>query len=362
MRRAWGIGLAASLALAGCDVAGVAPKDLAGTPLDSAVQTELVGIVRDFLSAQQASQQVNVTGATLIADNSAGLLSNNGASLTRNAPLVAANSGGLLSNNGSTYRVAVTRDASPVQHVVLPDGNHFYRLGNPAAGAGLVETFVTRVPNVSTGFQVDDVSILVHSRMTVTLGDFDPIDWNTPVTNHYAIEVLKSPVFTNYRSDIRITAPPLGKTQLYVENAQYTLGTTPVTASATHSAFVTFGKGAQAVDLPTSGEERIRIGDSLLALSYQNASGQGVGSGTWSRGGQQPWPLTYTYDFEKNQAQMRVNLPEDRVMRLAVRPGMQVEGGDVVTASGESLATLVTRADGTILLRFSGGEESVLFE
>lgn len=364
MQRVWGIGLAASLALTGCTVPGADPASLAGDGLDPAQRDALTQAFRDLLSTQQARQQVNVTSAALIADNSAGILSNNGASLTRSAPLLAANAGGLLSNNGSTYRLAATRESAPVQHHVLSDGSHFYRLGNPAVGDSLVETFVTQVPNAAaSGFQVDDASILVHSRMTVTLGGFDPItELHLPVTNHYAIEVLKSPVFTGYQSEVRITAPPLGKTQQYVSTARYTLGALPVTAESTHSAFVTFGQGAQAVDLPTSGEERIRIGESLLQLSYQNVSSRGVGSGTWKQGDRDALPLTYDFDFAQNLAQMRLNLPQDRILRLAIRPGMQVEAGDAVDAQGETLATLAKREDGAIVLRFTGGDEVLLFD
>ena len=358
------MGLAASLALAGCDLPGAGPAEFSSKSLDPAQRGELADVFRDLLAAQQARQQVNVTSSALIADNSAGLLSNNGSSLTRSAPVLAANGSHLISNNGSTYRLAVTRDHAPLQHHVLPDGNHFYRLGNPTTGNSPVETFVTKLPNSAvSGFQVEDGAILVHARMTVTLGEFDPIsELFEPVTNHYAIEVLKSPVFEGYQSEVRITAPPLGKTQRYVSTARYTLGSLPVTAESTHSAFVTFGKGSQAVDLPTAGEERIQIGDTRLELSYQNVSGRGVGSGSWMRGQHGAYPLTYTYDFEQNLAQMRLNLPQERVLRLAIRPGMQIESGDALNAAGETVASLTKREDGAIVLRFTEGAEVLLFE
>ena len=364
MQRAWALGFAISLGLAGCSTPWGGPDALSGESLDPAQRNALTQAFRELLATQQANQQVNVTSASLIADNSAGLLSNNGASLIRNAPILSNNAGGLLSNNGSTYRLAASRDKTPAQHHVLADGNYFYRLGNPAAGDTLVETFVTRVPNTAaSGFQVDDTSILVHSRMNVTLGEVDLLNGlHQPVTNHYAIEVLKSPVFEDYQSEIQITAPPLGKTQLYVSSARYTQGGLPVTAEATHSAFATFGQGGQAVDLPMSGEERIRIGDSLLQLSYENVAGRGKGSGTWKRGDRDAIPLTYDFDFEKNLAQMHLNLPQDQALRLAIRPGMQVEAGDAVDAQGKVLATLARRGDGAIVLRFSESDEALLFE
>lgn len=364
MRQAWALGFAISLGLAGCSTPWGGPDMLSGKSLDSAQRNALTQAFRELLATQQANQQVNTTSAALIADNSAGLLSNNGASLTRNAPILSNNAGGLLSNNGATYRLSATRDKAPLQHHVLADGNYFYRLGNPAAGESLVETFITRVPSTAaTGFQVDDSAILVHARMTVTLGEFDPINGlHQPVTNHYAIAVLKSPVFQDYQSEVRITAPPLGKTQQYVSTARYTQGSLPVTAEATHSAFVTFMQGAQAVDLPMAGEERIRIGESLLQLSYQNVSGRGKGSGTWKRGDRDAIPLTYDFDFEKNLAQMRLSLGQEQTLRLAIRPGMQIEAGDAVDAQDKVLATLARRNDGAIVLRFNEGDETLLFE
>lgn len=362
MRRACGILLAASLGLLGCELPGT--RSVGGATLDPTARAELAAAFRDLLSAQQARQQVNVTASTLIADNSAGLISNNGASLTTNLPLVADNSAGLISNNESSYRLAATREKAPGQHHVLPDGSHFYRLGNPAAGDTLVETFVTRVPNAaSEGFEVADADLVMHAKMVVTLQPFDPVTGlDQPVTNRYQIEVVKSPVFTDYQSEVRITALPLGKTQQYVEDARYKLGALPVTAQATHSAFATFAVEGVATDLPTAGEERIRIGETRLALTYQNVSGQGVGSGTWTGRTSETWPLTYTYDFGRNLASMRVSLPQERALELQVRPGMEVTAGKVVSKAGETLATLAKREDGAIVLRFGSGDEAVLFE
>jgi hypothetical protein len=370
MRLSWGIMLALSLGLSGCDfpVAG-ANRDTDQARQHASLSAEdrdaMTQVFRDFLATQQARQQVNLTSSTLIADNSAGILSNHGSSLTKNAPLVAHNTGGLTSNGA--YRVAETRSQLPGAYQHLPDGNHFYRLAN---GEGtFVETFITRVPNASTtAFEVAAADILVHGEMTVTLpsadgsGSWD--DWMGDLlegsgTTHYAIKLLKSPILQGYASDVWITAPKNGgQTQRYVERATYIANGLPVTAEATHSAFAAFG----GVDLPTAGEERIRIGQSLLDLNYKNVSGNGVGLGTWKAEGREAWPLTYVYDFGKNLAEMRVSLPEERFLVLSIRPGMQVQAGSAVTKTGETLATLVKRTDGALVLRFSEGDEALLFE
>lgn len=324
--------------------------------LDPADREALVSAFQEFLTAQQARQQVNVTNGTLIADNSAGLISNNGASLVKNAPLIADNSAGLVSNNGNGYRLSATSERKPSEHHGMPDGTHYYRIGNPANLDTLVETFVTRTPNTSlTGFEVPDEDVVMHARMKAEFGD--PFE-EDPVTNRYAIEVLKSPVFTDFKSDIAITAPALGKTQLYVEKATYVSNGLPVVAEATHSAFASFG----GPDLPTSGEERIRIGETLLSLKYQNVSGKGVGDGSWTGASGEAWPLTYTFDFSRNQAEMQVSMPEERKLRLTLKPGLQVVAGSAVDRSGEPLAKLGKRPDGTIVLRFSESDEAVLFE
>ncbi len=359
MQRPWGLLITASLALAACDLPGA--RQVGGAALDPSERAELATVFKDILSAQQARQQVNVTATSLIADNSAGILSNNSASLTRNAPLVANNTGGLIPG-AANYRLAATRPDAPAQQHALPDGNTFYRFGRP--GDALIETFVTRVPSVAPeGFEVPDDAILTHARMAVTYEAYDPLtDLDKPITNRYAIEVLKSPVFTHYRSEIRITAPPLGQTQAYVEDASYTLGSLPVTAAATHSAFQTFQVDGQAMALPTSGEERIQLGATRLDLSYRNESGQGIGTGIWQGNGPEAWPLTYAYDFARDQAEMRVSLPKDRSLVLQIRPGMQVLGGAALDRQGETVATLVKRPDGTIVVRFTQGDETVLFE
>lgn len=362
MRREWAWWLALSMGLAACELPGTG---IPGGPLlDPAERDALASTFRDVLSTQQARQQVNVTATSLIADNSAGILSNNGSSLVRNMPLVANNAGGLISNGAGTYRLAATREKAPAQHHVLADGSHFYRIGNPTHGDSLVETFVTRVPSVtSSGFEVPDADVLMHARMVVNLQDFDPLTGlDQPITNSYHIEVLKSPVFTDYRGEIQITAPPLGRTLQYVSTATYMLGALPVTAQATHSAFATYAVDGQPMDLPTSGEERIRMGASLLDLRYQNVSGQGVGTGTWKGATGEVWPLAYVYDFTRNLAELRVTMPQERTLVLEVRPGMQVMGGAAVNPAGETLATLVKREDGALVLRFSQGVETVLFE
>jgi hypothetical protein len=363
--------LAASLALAGCDLPGAAsgdpPRegDKAAPGLDAAARASTSQFFRDLLAAQQARQQVNVTTTTLIADNSAGLLSNHGASLTRNAPLITNNGASLISNGGSSYRLAATvdRETEP-QYIPMADGQHFYRLTN--LQKTFVETFVTRTPNVtSPGFSMNEADILVHGVMDVTLPDWDgdPFLALDGGTTRYAIAVRKSPVLQDYESDVRITTLGLGaSTHRYVEDATYTIGGVPVTASATHSAFAPYTVEGKSVDLPTSGEERIAIGSSVLSLSYENVGGKGVGTGTWRGQGTDARPLTYTYDFGKNLAEMRVSLPDARVMILTLRPGMQVESGHVATTAGETIATLVKRSDGTIALRFATGEETTLFE
>ena len=362
MRRAWGLLVAATLCLSGCELPGA--RSTQGVVLDEAERGALAATFREFLSSQQARQQVNVTATSLIADNSAGLISNNGSSLVSNMPLVANNTGGLVSNGGSTYRLAATREKAPAQHHLLADGSHFYRIGNPTQGDTLVESFVTRGPNVAaSGFDVPDADILMHARMVVNLQDYDPVTiGDQPITNSYHIEVVKSPVFSDYRNEVEITAPPLGRTLRYLSSATYMLGALPVTAQATHSAFAPFVVDGQTMDLPTSGEERIRVGTTLLDLSYQNVSGQGVGSGTWRGATNEVWPLTYSYDFSRNQAEMRVTLPQDRVLKLDVQPGMQVMAGKALTKDGETIATLAKREDGALVLHFNQGESTVLFE
>ncbi len=366
MRWSWGIVLALGLALSGCDfpiASSNRDSDAPGqrTSLSADDRTQMTQVFRDFLATQQARQQVNLTSATLIADNSAGILSNHGAGLTQNAPLVAHNTGGLISNGGGAYRVAAQREALPSHEQQLPDGNYLYRLGDPAKGDTIVESFVTRQPNAaSSGFDVSDDAILVHGKMTVTLEELgdDPFTWGRPVTNYYQISLLKSPVLDGYSSEVWITAAMGQPTQRYVSKASYRIGGLPVTAEATHSAFATFG----GVDLPTVGEERIQLGETLLDLSYKNVSGNGVGLGTWKAESREARPLTYVYDFGKNLAEMRVSLPLERFLVLSIRPGMQVQAGSVVTKTGETLATLVKRTDGALVLRFAEGDETLLFE
>lgn len=367
MRRAWCLVLAASLGLVGCEKVGVNGLPLKGGESQppgqaaTADHEELAKVFREALTAQQARQQVNVTSSSLISNNVGTLLSNNGGSLTKNAPLISNGAGSLISNGSGTYRVAVTLPTAPAAHHVLPDGNHFYRFG--AIGATLVESFVTRTTNKSqSGFDVPDQDVLVHSRMTVTPGDLDLLNPGKPITNHYRIQVLKSPVLVDYLSDVWISAPLGGATQLYVEKARYRVGALPVTAEATHSAFAAFTVEGRATDLPTSGEERIRMGSSELKLSYQQNLGQGVGTGSWSGPERAAWPLAYTYDFALNVARMTVSLPRDRTLELKVMPGMRVESGVVTDKAGASLATLVKRDDGRIVVRFKGGGEIVLFE
>lgn len=368
MRLTWAFLLAASFGLAGCDLpiapsSGKNPAGGSGAPtLSDAERSEWAQVFKDLLATQQARQQVSTTSGTLIADNSAGILSNNGGSLIKSAPLIANNAGGLISNGSGNYHLAALKRSGQPQYVAMADGLHFYRLGNLAGGDTFVETFITRTPNASSsGFEIDEDAIVVHSRMIVTLpklGD-DPLSWFEETgTTHYAIEVLKSPVLSNYVEDVWISAPFGGKTQRYVSNARYALAGVPVTAEATHSAFAPFG----GVDLPTSGEERIRIGEAMLDLSYQTVSGQGRGTGSWNAPGREAWPLTYTYDFDKNVAEMRLNLPEERRLILKIRPGMQVEEGQALDKEGTTLATLVKRADGAAVLKFSQGEERLLFE
>lgn len=361
MQRPWGVWLAVSLVLAGCQFPGT--QTVQGSLLDATDRDALSAAFKDILSTQQARQQVKLMESSLIADNSQGLISNNGSGLIRNQPLVAHNTAGIISNAGSTYRVAATRPQTPNQHYTLPDGSHFYRIGSPTLKDTLVETFITRVPSVvSSGFDVPDGEILMHAKMIVNLEDFDVEDYDKPVTNSYHIEVVKSPVFTDFRSTIQITAPPLGQTLQYLSTATYMLGDLPVTASATHSAFTSFTVDGVSMDLPTVGAERIRLGKTVLDLSYQNVSGQGVGSGTWKTAAGEVWPLTYTYDFNRNRAEMRITLPEERKLILEVQPGMQVMAGKAVNAAGETLATLAKREDGAVVLHFSQGGETVLFE
>ncbi|GEM_PF-4903911 len=374
MRREWGVLLAASLGLMGlglpgCDLPGLSVSDApssAPTLLDPAERAEMVRVFREFLTTQQARQQVNITSTTLIAGNSAGILSNNAASLTQNAPLISNGGSTLISNGGSSYRLAVARDQAPSQHHALPDGNHFYRLGN--TGDTFIETFVTRTANSAVeSFDVPDADVLVHGEMRVTPADYsetDVGDWLYGMgTNHYAIKVLKSPVLEGYTSDVWITAPMGGgPSQQYVENAAYEVGGLSVTAEATHSSFAGFNVDGKNLHLPTSGEERIRIGGALLDLNYQNVSGQGVGSGTWKASARDAWPLTYTFDFGKNIAEMRVSLPADRFMVFTIRPGMHVETGRATNQAGETLATLAKRPDGALVLRVSGAEDLPIFE
>lgn len=368
MRQAWGFVLAISLGLVGCETI-----QLNGLPVKGGEQTgpqssdqgttndreELTQVFREALTAQQARQQVNVTSTSLISNNVGTLLSNNAGSLTKNAPLLSNGAGTLISNGGGTYRVAVTLPTTPATHHVLPDGNHFYRL----TAGNVTESFVTRASNTSLGgFEVPDDDVLVHARMTVTAGDPDLFDLSKPITNHYHIQVLKSPVLTDYVSEVWISAPLAGSTQLYVENANYRVGSLTVTAEATHSAFAPFNLEGQMTDLPTSGEERIRMGSSELKLSYQNTDGKGVGTGSWSAPERAAWPLAYNYDFALNEAKMTVSLPKDRTLQLRVKPGMRVEDGIISDKAGSGLAWLVKRDDGKIVARFKGGGEIVLFQ
>lgn len=376
MRRAWGAALAVCLGLVGCEVPqGVTP--VSGNPgsepgpaasMPGERKAELAGILRDFLASQQARQQVNVTSSTLLSNNIGTLLSNNGAALTRNAPLISnggasliSNGGAsLISNGGSSYRVAASLPMLPSLSLPMPDGSYFYRFSETA----VVESFVTRKPNAATErFEVPDADVIMHARMTMSLnGSVGDDLFNQVVTNSYRIEVLKSPVFTDYVSDVSITAPLLGQTTSYVEAATYQVGEVPVVAEATHSAFTRFTVDGKAMDLPTSGEERIAIGASVFTLSYQNLNGAGVGSGSWTAPQREAWPLTYRFDFLENLAQVRVTLPESRVLALAIRPGMRVEAGEIRDQDEKALATLVKRDDGKVVVRFEDGTETLLFE